>query len=77
MPNESLTADVTGCIRDAAAERPWLASAIAADRAPDLTNVSDSDGIAAAFALLGGVIRALEMVADEVERQGKPPEVYL
>ncbi|MGA2471490.1 MAG: hypothetical protein ABSG64_12490 [Solirubrobacteraceae bacterium] len=77
MASEPLRATVTECIREAAVEHPWLQDAILAGRTPDLTNVSADEGLAALASLLGGVIRALELVADEVERQGMPPEVFL
>lgn len=67
-PLSPARAKVAQCISHAVAPHPWLGDLIDRDIAPDMQQVGVDGAINALFSALGGVLKALDILAAEIDR---------
>jgi hypothetical protein len=67
-PLSPTRAKVAQCISHAIAPHPWLADLIDRDIAPDMQHIGVDGAINALFSTLGGVLKALDILAAEIDR---------
>jgi hypothetical protein len=67
-------ADLDKHLSDALAPHPWLADWIERGIAPDLDAVGAAAALNALYGALGGVIDALYVLADAIDRHNEPPK---